>query len=205
MMTPDKDFGQLVDHQYFFSPTSRHLWEMDVRCDGPKANLVKKWDKSKNVWIKCGICSDWWAMPWINIPESQGIGQKKTAVKLSKEIMATVEETHQKHWQNLKGKQKENGGKLCQTRESYLRNWATIKTRRAIDFIHDDLKYDGIDEEKLRTIFTDSEIPNTSCTGNSKQSRWKSYCSKKMKAIGPLWCSDLLPLIRSTSATSKRT
>ena len=149
MMTPDKDFGQLVDdHIFLYKPA---FMGNGVDVMGIK-EICAKWDIQNVDQVRdiLGLMGD--AVD--NIPGIPGIGQK-TAVKLLKEY-GTVEELI-KNTADLKGKQKENVENFAQ-QGILSKELATIKIDVPVDFVHDDLKYDGIDEEKLRTIFTELEF-----------------------------------------------
>ena len=149
MMTPDKDYGQLVDdHIFLYKPA---FMGNGVDVMGPK-EICEKWDIERVDQVRdmLGLMGD--AVD--NIPGIPGIGQK-TAVKLLKEY-GTVEELI-KNTADLKGKQKENVENFAQ-QGILSKELATIKIDVPIEFVHNDLKYDGIDEEKLRTIFTELEF-----------------------------------------------
>ncbi|MFT7365052.1 MAG: DNA polymerase-1, partial [Algoriphagus sp.] len=149
MMTPDKDFGQLVDeHIFLYKPA---FMGNGVDVMGPK-EICEKWDIERVDQVRdmLGLMGD--AVD--NIPGIPGIGQK-TAVKLLKEY-GTVEELL-KNTADLKGKQKENVENFAQ-QGILSKELATIKIDVPIDFVNKDLLYDGIDEETLRSIFTELEF-----------------------------------------------
>jgi DNA polymerase I len=149
MMTPDKDYGQIVeDHIYLYKPA---FMGNAVDVMGPK-QVCEKWDidhvdKVRDMLGLMGDAVD-------NIPGIPGIGQK-TAVKLLKEF-GTVEGLIA-NVDKLKGKQRENVENFAQ-QGILSKELATIKIDVPVDFIDEDLKYDGIDEEKLRAIFTELEF-----------------------------------------------
>lgn len=149
MMTPDKDYGQLVDDHIFLYKPAFMGNAVDVM--GPK-QICDKWDIEHVDQVRdiLGLMGD--AVD--NIPGIPGIGQK-TAVKLLK-TYGTVEELI-KNTADLKGKQKENVENFAQ-QGILSKELATIKIDVPIDFVEEELKYDGIDEEKLRTIFTELEF-----------------------------------------------
>lgn len=149
MMTPDKDYGQLVDdHIFLYKPA---FMGNGVDIMGPK-EICAKWDIENVDQVRdiLGLMGD--AVD--NIPGIPGIGQK-TAVKLLK-IYGTVEELV-KNTADLKGKQKEN---VENFKEQGLlsKELATIKCDVPITYEKDDLEYGGIDEEKLRAIFSELEF-----------------------------------------------
>ncbi|MEB2773828.1 DNA polymerase I [Algoriphagus sp. D3-2-R+10] len=149
MMTPDKDYGQLVDDHIFLYKPSFMGNGVDVM--GPK-EICAKWDIERVDQVRdiLGLMGD--AVD--NIPGIPGIGQK-TAVKLLK-IYGTVEELV-KNTADLKGKQRENVENFA-TQGILSKELATIKCDVPITYIKEDLKYEGINEEKVRTIFTELEF-----------------------------------------------
>lgn len=149
MMTPDKDYGQLVDqHIFLYKPA---FMGNGVDVMGPK-QICEKWDIEHVDQVRdiLGLMGD--AVD--NIPGIPGIGEK-TAVKLLKEF-GTVEGVVANADQ-LKGKQRENvenfGAQGILSKEL-----ATIKIDVPVDFDEVDLRYDGMDEEKLRAIFSELEF-----------------------------------------------
>jgi DNA polymerase I len=149
MMTPDKDYGQIVDdHIFLYKPA---FMGNGVDVMGPK-QVCEKWDidhvdKVRDMLGLMGDAVD-------NIPGIPGIGEK-TAVKLLKEygtvegLIANVDK--------LKGKQRENVENFAH-QGILSKELATIKIDVPVDFHEEDLRYDGIDEEKLRAIFTELEF-----------------------------------------------
>ncbi|WP_057937166.1 DNA polymerase I [Algoriphagus resistens] len=149
MMTPDKDYGQLVDdHIFLYKPS---FMGNGVDIMGPK-EICAKWDIERVDQVRdiLGLMGD--AVD--NIPGIPGIGQK-TAVKLLK-TYGTVEELV-KNTADLKGKQKENVEKFA-AQGILSKELATIKCDVPITYIKEDLKYEGINEEKVRAIFTELEF-----------------------------------------------
>ena len=149
MMTPDKDYGQIVDdHIYLYKPA---FMGNGVDVMGPK-EVCAKWDIEHVDQVRdiLGLMGD--AVD--NIPGIPGIGAK-TATKLLKEF-GTVEELI-KNTDKLKGKQKENVENFAQ-QGILSKELATIKIDVPIAFNEEDLRYDGFDEEKLRAIFNELEF-----------------------------------------------
>ncbi|GAA0877303.1 DNA polymerase I [Algoriphagus jejuensis] len=149
MMTPDKDYGQIVDeHIFLYKPA---FLGNGVDVMGPK-QVCAKWDIEHVDQVRdmLGLMGD--AVD--NIPGIPGIGEK-TATKLLKEygtvegLIANVDK--------LKGKQKENVENFAQ-QGILSKELATIKIDVPIDFVESELKYEGFDEEKLRAIFTELEF-----------------------------------------------
>ncbi|NVJ87172.1 MAG: DNA polymerase I [Algoriphagus sp.] len=149
MMTPDKDYGQLVDdHIFLYKPA---FMGNGVDVMGPK-EVCAKWeiehvDQVRDILGLMGDTVD-------NIPGIPGIGPK-TATKLLKEY-GSIEELV-KNTDQLKGKQKENVENFAE-QGLLSKELATIKIDVPVDFVEEELRYDGFDEEKLRAIFNELEF-----------------------------------------------
>lgn len=149
MMTPDKDYGQLVDdHIFLYKPA---FMGNGVDVMGPK-QICEKWDITHVDLVRdiLGLMGD--AVD--NIPGIPGIGEK-TAVKLLKEygtLEGILENVDQ-----LKGKQKENVENFAQ-QGRLSKELATIKIDVPVDFDEVDLRLEQYDEEKLRGIFSELEF-----------------------------------------------
>jgi DNA polymerase I len=149
MMTPDKDYGQIVDeHIFLYKPA---FMGNGVDVLGPK-QVCEKWDIEHVDQVRdiLGLMGD--AVD--NIPGIPGIGEK-TAVKLLKEF-GTVEGLIA-NVDKLKGKQKENVENFAQ-QGLLSKELATIKIDVPVEFNELDLRYDGFDDEKLRSIFSELEF-----------------------------------------------
>lgn len=149
MMTPDKDYGQIVDdHIFLYKPA---FMGNGVDVMGPK-QVCEKWDIEHVDQVRdiLGLMGD--AVD--NIPGIPGIGEK-TAVKLLKEF-GTVEGLIA-NVDKLKGKQRENVENFAQ-QGLLSKELATIKIDVPVDFDEVALHYDGIDEEKLRALFSELEF-----------------------------------------------
>ncbi len=149
MMTPDKDYGQIVDdHIFLYKPA---FMGNGVDVLGPK-QVCEKWDIEHVDQVRdmLGLMGD--AVD--NIPGIPGIGEK-TATKLLKEF-GTVEGLIA-NVDKLKGKQKENVENFAQ-QGLLSKELATIKIDVPVEFNEVDLRYDGFDEEKLRSIFGELEF-----------------------------------------------
>ena len=149
MMTPDKDFGQLVEeHIYLYKPSymGNGVDVMGV------AEVLKKWDIEKVDQVRdmLGLMGD----SVDNIPGIPGIGPK-TASKLIRQY-GSVERLVE-NCEDLKGKQKENVLNFCE-QGLLSKELATIHVNVPIDFEEEELKYTGPDEEKLKAIFDDLEF-----------------------------------------------
>ncbi|EAZ81706.1 DNA polymerase I [Algoriphagus machipongonensis] len=149
MMTPDKDYGQLVDdHIFLYKPA---FMGKGIEVMGPK-QICEKWDIERvdQVIDMLGLMGD----SVDNIPGIPGIGQK-TAVKLLKQY-GSVEELI-KNTDDLKGKQKENVINFAE-QGILSKQLATIKIDVPVNFVEEELKYDGFNEETLKTIFAELEF-----------------------------------------------
>lgn len=149
MMTPDKDYGQIVDEHIFLYKPAFLGNAVDVM--GPK-QVCAKWDIEHVDQVRdmLGLMGD--AVD--NIPGIPGIGEK-TATKLLKEF-GTVEGLIA-NVDKLKGKQRENVENFAQ-QGILSKELATIKIDVPIDFDEADLRYEGFNEEKVRAIFTELEF-----------------------------------------------
>ncbi|WP_373524020.1 DNA polymerase I [Aquiflexum sp.] len=149
MMTPDKDYGQLVeDHIFLYKPA---FMGNGVDIMGPK-EVCAKWDIEHVDQVRdiLGLMGD--AVD--NIPGIPGIGEK-TAVKLLKEY-GTIEELLN-NTDQLKGKQKENVENFAQ-QGLLSKELATISLEVPVEFDEVDLRYDGPNEEKLKALFAELEF-----------------------------------------------
>jgi DNA polymerase I len=149
MMTPDKDYGQLVeDHIFLYKPA---FMGNGVDIMGPK-EVCAKWDIENVDQVRdiLGLMGD--AVD--NIPGIPGIGEK-TAVKLLKEY-GSIEELL-KNTDQLKGKQKENVENFAQ-QGLLSKELATINIEVPVEFNEVDLRYDGPNEEKLKALFAELEF-----------------------------------------------
>ncbi|AFL84050.1 DNA polymerase I [Belliella baltica DSM 15883] len=149
MMTPDKDYGQLVEEHIFLYKPAFMGNAVDVM--GPK-EVCAKWDIENVDQVRdiLGLMGD--AVD--NIPGIPGIGEK-TAVKLLKQY-GSIEELL-KNTQDLKGKQKENvenfGAQGLLSKEL-----ATISLEVPVEFDEVSLKYNGPKEEQLKALFAELEF-----------------------------------------------
>ncbi len=149
MMTPDKDFGQLVTEKVKLYKPAYMGNAVDVM--GPQ-EVCARWDiEHVNQVVEMlglqGDSSD-------NIPGIPGFGPKTAATLLKK--YKTIEGIIE-HAGELKGKQKEL---VEQYGEQALlsKKLATIITDVPVTFSEKELEYTGPDEEKLKPIFTELEF-----------------------------------------------
>lgn len=149
MMTPDKDFGQLVnDCVYLYKPAymGNAVDVLGVR------EVCEKWDIEDVTQVRDmlglqGDTSD-------NIPGVPGIGPKTAAVLLKQygsveNIVANADE--------LKGKQKELFQKFGE-QAILSKKLATIITDVPVEFDEEELRYKGPNVEKLKPIFDELEF-----------------------------------------------
>jgi DNA polymerase I len=149
MMTPDKDFAQLVrDNVYIYKPArmGNGIEIMGV------AEVLEKWEISRpeQVIDILGM----WGDAVDNIPGIPGIGEK-TAKKLVQEFGSM--EGLLANTDKLKGKQKEN---VENFREQGLlsKKLATIDTQVPIDFDPKSLTLDPPNESAIKELFTELEF-----------------------------------------------
>ncbi len=149
MMTPDKDFGQLVsEHIFMYKPArmgnKAEVWGVDEVCE--KFEI----EDPLQVIDYLGMCGD--AVD--NIPGIPGVGDK-TAKKFLKQygsIEKLLENTS-----DLKGKMKE---KVESNREQALlsKKLATILIDAPVEFNPDSLKKDPLNKELLEEVFAEVEF-----------------------------------------------
>jgi DNA polymerase-1 len=150
MVTPDKDYGQLVDKNIFLYKPGRQGGEVEIM--GEK-EICEKWgiDRVDQVIDMLGLMGD----SVDNIPGLPGIGEK-TAAKLLAEfgsIENLLENTDQ-----LKGKQKE---KVEENKDkAVLSKWlATIDVQVPnVQFHEKEFEIEPFNKEELTEIFKELEI-----------------------------------------------
>ncbi len=149
MMTPDKDFGQLVEERIFLYKPAYMGNAVDVMG---VEEVCKKWDIENvdQVVDMLGLQGD----SVDNIPGIPGVGPK-TASKFLKEygsVEGLVANTDK-----LKGKMKE---KVEEFAEQGLlsKELARINVEVPIEFKSEDLEYTAPDEDKLKPIFEELEF-----------------------------------------------
>ncbi len=148
MVTPDKDYGQLVsDNIFIYRPKHSGGYELM----GPEA-VKAKFDLDNQCQIidllaLMGDASD-------NIPGCPGVGEK-TAVKLLKEFGSV--ENLLKEADKLKGALK---NKIVDNKEQieFSHFLATIKTDVPVDFEEEKLRIEPVNEAELRSLFEDLEF-----------------------------------------------
>lgn len=149
MVTPDKDYGQLVTERSLMYKPGRggdpaQIWGPKEICEKFELDSV---DQVIDYLGLMGDASD-------NIPGMPGIGPK-TASKLLKEF-GTMENIFA-HTDQLKGKQKE----VFETQQSLgllSKELARIITDVTVDFNEEQLELNDPDPDKIRAVFADLEF-----------------------------------------------
>lgn len=148
MLTPDKDYGQLVsDHIFMYRP--KHTGGFEIM--GPK-EIREKYDLESHEQVidllgLMGDASD-------NIPGCPGVGEK-TAVKLLKEfgsidvLLTRIEELKGA----LKTKVEENKEQIV-----FSRFLATIKVDVPVEFDEKSLEVEPVNETELKALFDELEF-----------------------------------------------
>ncbi len=182
MMTPDKDFGQLVEeHVYLYKPA---FMGNGVDIMGIQ-QVLDKWDIQEidQVVDMLGLQGD--AVD--NIPGIPGVGPK-TAAKLLKEYGSL--ENILDHSHEVKGKL---GEKISANKEQGLlsKRLARINIEVPIEFDEKALEYSGPNVEKLTSIFEELEFRTTlkrilgeSNGTNTKSAKPKPAASEQMALFG---------------------
>ncbi|MFY0591732.1 DNA polymerase I [Roseivirga sp.] len=181
MMTPDKDYGQLVEeHIYLYKPA---FMGNSVDVMGVP-EILAKWDIQRidQVVDMLGLQGD--AVD--NIPGIPSVGPK-TAAKLLKQY-DTVENIVA-HAHELKGKM---GEKVAEFGAQGIlsKELARIEINVPLEFVEEDMKYTGPDVEKLTAIFEDLEFRTTlkrilgQPTSTPKTTKPKPAASEQMGLFG---------------------
>lgn len=149
MMTPDKDYGQLVSDNIYMLKPARGGNDMEV-IDTQKICEKYKIKEPVQVIDILGLMGD----SSDNVPGAPGIGQK-TAMKLIGEYQS-IENLYE-HIEEIKGKQKE---KLEENKEQVLlsKELVTIKLDVPIKIDPKSLTLDDPNEEKLTKLFEELEF-----------------------------------------------
>lgn len=195
MMTPDKDYAQLVEeHIYLYKPA---FMGNGVDVLGIPEVLekfdIEHVDQVRDILGLQGDAVD-------NIPGIPGVGAK-TAVKFLKAygtVEGLLENTHE-----LKGKMKEKVEEFGQ-QGVLSKKLATIKIDVPLAFESDKLVLEDPDEPKIREIFEELEFRTTLKRlfgdGGDDQPATKSAAPKKVKApdsqLGLFATSDEKPLVK---------
>ncbi len=149
MMTPDKDYGQLVSDNIFMLKPARGGNDAEVIGKEKICEKYKIKDPTQVIDILglMGDASD-------NVPGAPGIGEK-TAMKLIGQY-DSIENLYE-NIDDLKGKQKE---KLAENKDQVMlsKELVTIKVDVPVDFDPDKLIMESPDEEKLTRLFEELEF-----------------------------------------------
>ncbi len=149
MMTPDKDFAQLVTDKVFMFKPSRSgnesvVWGSE---EVKKEFSVERPDQVIDILALMGDTSD-------NIPGAPGVGPK-TAMKLVSEYGSAEEVI--KNYGNLKGKLSEiiekNSGQIILSKKL-----ATIEQNVPVEFREEELIKEIPDRDQLKTLFDELEF-----------------------------------------------
>jgi DNA polymerase-1 len=149
MMTPDKDFAQLVEEHIFIYKPARLGNEIEIMGI---PEVLKKWEitEVKQVIDILGL----WGDAVDNIPGVPGIGEKTSKLLVQKygSVEGLLANTHE-----LKGKQKEN---VENNREQALlsKRLATIDINVPIDFEEEKLLLEPADKEATEKLFAELEF-----------------------------------------------
>lgn len=149
MVTPDKDFGQLVSDNIFLFKPSRQGNGIDILG---KNEILKLWDVARvdQVIDMLGLQGD----SVDNIPGIPGIGPK-TASKLLAEY-DTVEGLIS-HVDELQGRQKEQVSTYAE-QALLSKRLATINTNAPVKFDEKDYRLSPMDRDRLAVVFKELEF-----------------------------------------------
>ncbi|MCB0479823.1 MAG: DNA polymerase I [Flavobacteriales bacterium] len=152
MMTPDKDFGQLVSENIFMYKPARsgnavEIWGVKEVCERFEIERPEQVIDLLGMW---GDAVD-------NIPGIKGVGEK-TAIKFV-QAYGSMEGLYE-HTHELKGKMKEN---VEANKELALlsKKLATILLDAPVEFEPDKLVMEEPDKDLLREVFTELEFRTT--------------------------------------------
>jgi len=149
MMTPDKDFGQLVSEHIFIYKPARMGNDFEI-LGVPE--VLKRWEITdiKQVIDILGM----WGDAVDNIPGIPGIGEKTAKVFVQK--YGSMEGLYE-HVDELKGKQKENVINFKE--QAFLsKRLATIDTNVPIDLVEEELILEDPDREEVEKLFNELEF-----------------------------------------------
>lgn len=151
MMTPDKDFGQLVSENIFMYKPAAYGNPAQVMGIPEVCEKFGVDDPLKVIDI-LGL----WGDAVDNIPGIPGIGEKTSKLLIAKygSVEGLIE-----HAEELKGKQKEN---VIEYAEQGLlsKKLATIIIDVPVEYNFDDLKIEKPNEEKITELFAELEFRN---------------------------------------------
>ncbi|MFN6114950.1 MAG: DNA polymerase I [Flavobacteriales bacterium] len=178
MVTPDKDFGQLVTDKILMYKPGRAGAPPEVL--GPK-EICDRWGLTSTDQVKdiLGLMGD--AVD--NIPGIPGVGEK-TAIKLVQQygsLESVIEHAHE-----IKGKL---GEKILEHKDQgvFSKRLATIIVDAPVDIDHDALHLDPPDKEQVMEVFSELEVRNLlkSVLGEEVQLQAPAAPAKRAKANVP--------------------
>lgn len=149
MMTPDKDFGQLVSEHIFIYKPARQGGDFEIMG---VPEVLKRWEITdvKQVIDILGM----WGDAVDNIPGIPGIGEKTAKLLVQKygSMEGLYEHTHE-----LKGKQKEN---VENNKEQALlsKRLATIDIDVPVELHEEDLLLESADRDLVEKLFAELEF-----------------------------------------------
>lgn len=149
MMTPDKDFGQLVSEHIFIYKPARMGSDFEI-LGVPE--VLKRWEIT-NVQQVIDILG-MWGDAVDNIPGIPGVGEKtaKTLVQKYGSMEGLYAHVHE-----LKGKQKENVENFRE--QAFLsKRLATIDINVPIDLVEEELILEEPDKDQVEKLFTQLEF-----------------------------------------------
>lgn len=195
MMTPDKDYGQLVSEKIFIYKPAR--LGNGVEILGPD-EVCKKWEITNvsQVIDILGLMGD----KVDNIPGIPGVGEK-TAIQLIKEFGSI--ENMLENTDKLKGKLKE---KVEQNKEKALQSkkLATIICDVPVEFDEKALVMEEPDKEALRALFTELEFRRLAEQLNLNTAEPKSEKPKEKSKAGLIKLnSDQIDMFESDVAVEE--
>lgn len=151
MMTPDKDFGQLVSENIFMYKPAAYGKPAEI-LGIPEVCAKFGVENPLQVIDILGL----WGDSVDNIPGIPGIGEKTSKVLIGKygSVEGLIEHAHE-----LKGKQKEN---VIEFAEQGLlsKKLATIILDVPVEYSFDDFKVEDPDEQKITELFAELEFRN---------------------------------------------
>ncbi|MCC7331935.1 MAG: DNA polymerase I [Flavobacteriales bacterium] len=172
MMTPDKDFGQLVSENIFIYKPAAFGKPAEVLGVKEVCEKFEVENPSQVIDI-LGL----WGDSVDNIPGIPGIGEKtaKQLIKQYKSVENTIA-----HANELKGKQQEN---VINFAEQGLlsKKLATIITDVPIEYSYKELELENPDEEKITELFAELEFRNLAKRVLGKEIQIKQTPAKIVK------------------------
>ena len=149
MVTPDKDFEQLVSERVFVYKPSRRGGGYDVMGEAEVCDkwIIERADQVRDILALMGDASD-------NVPGVPGVGEK-TAQKLISQygsVECLLDNTDQ-----LKGKQKENV-ETNADKARLSKRLVTIDRAAPVEISIDALARQEMDEERLKRLFVEVEF-----------------------------------------------